>query len=97
MDIRRFSQKYNCSLEKSALKWAEQAQCQMVHSYWDGIGENLYSIEGLQSTRASKMYAAEDAVSQWAIEIRRFGLKRDINEWTMNIGHATQVSLHLLT
>ncbi|KAK6043918.1 hypothetical protein COOONC_18577 [Cooperia oncophora] len=36
-------------------------------------------------------HEVKDAVLRWAIEIRRFGLKRDINEWTMNIGHATQI------
>ncbi|KAK6013833.1 SCP-like protein [Ostertagia ostertagi] len=41
--VRMYQLKYNCSLERSALNWAGQAQCQMIHSQWPGIGENLYA------------------------------------------------------
>ncbi|KAK6013356.1 hypothetical protein OSTOST_21357, partial [Ostertagia ostertagi] len=39
---RMYQLKYNCSLERSALKWAKVAKCEIVHSGWP-VGENLYS------------------------------------------------------
>ncbi|KAK6040152.1 SCP-like protein, partial [Cooperia oncophora] len=38
---RMYQLKYNCSLERSARKWVQQAQCQIVHSNWH-VGENIY-------------------------------------------------------
>ncbi|PIO65539.1 SCP-like protein [Teladorsagia circumcincta] len=83
--------KYNCSLERSALKYARIAQCAMIHSKWPGIGENLYA----SGSPRSFMYAANESASLWADELRKFGVEYDINEWTHDIGHATQVGLRL--
>ncbi|PIO57150.1 hypothetical protein TELCIR_21446, partial [Teladorsagia circumcincta] len=80
--------KYNCSLERSALKYARIAQCAMIHSKWPGIGENLYA----SGSPRSFMYAANESASLWADELRKFGVEYDINEWTHDIGHATQPS-----
>ncbi|KAK5967606.1 SCP domain-containing protein, partial [Trichostrongylus colubriformis] len=90
--VRMYQLKYNCSLEKSALKWARIAQCRMKHSQWEGLGENLYASGG----ELEFMDSVIQAVFLWADEVREFGVQKDIDEWTHEIGHATQVSSAIL-
>ncbi|KAK6010718.1 hypothetical protein OSTOST_24228 [Ostertagia ostertagi] len=33
----------------------------------------------------------QESVSLWADELRKYGVERDINEWTHQTGHATQI------
>ncbi|EYC38795.1 hypothetical protein Y032_0695g1604 [Ancylostoma ceylanicum] len=78
---------YNCSLEKSSLKWAHIAQCKMVHSKTKGIGENLYAA----GTRMPLEEASNQATWPWAEELSKFGML-DLTDWRGGQkGHASQM------
>ncbi|KAK6749988.1 hypothetical protein RB195_002160 [Necator americanus] len=78
--------KYNCSLEISSLKWANIAQCEMKHSTYPGVGENLFATSG----DVTQEEAADTATKPWADEIANYGISA-MNEYRSAIGHATQV------
>ncbi|EPB75066.1 SCP-like protein [Ancylostoma ceylanicum] len=80
-------QKYDCSLEQTAMKWANHSQCQMKRSDYD-VGENLYVVGG--NTSESLEHAAESAIASWADEISQVGINFQLNI-TPNILHAAQV------
>ncbi|ETN75863.1 hypothetical protein NECAME_03636 [Necator americanus] len=82
-------QKYNCSLEISSLKWANIAQCEMKHSTYPGVGENLFATSG----DVTQEEAADTATKPWADEIANYGISA-MNEYRSAIGHATQRKLH---
>ncbi|PIO69904.1 SCP-like protein [Teladorsagia circumcincta] len=83
--------KYNCSLEKSALEWAQQAQCGRVHSKDLHVGENMYRVSSYGSyLDKSFSEVAKQATEKWSTEIKKNGAS-SIDEWNKSIGHATQV------
>ncbi|ETN68351.1 SCP-like protein [Necator americanus] len=77
--------KYNCSLEKSSLKWANTVQCEMKHSDYP-VGENLFATTG----KVTQEEAADMATKPLADEIAEYGMSA-LNEYRDEIGHATQV------
>ncbi|CAJ0601030.1 unnamed protein product [Cylicocyclus nassatus] len=86
---RMYKLKYNCSLENTAVKWAIETKCKMVHTKGASYGENLFLAWG--DTRPNRSdYAAAAAPSSWSEEIRKFGIST-LDEWRFEIGHATQI------
>ncbi|EYC35863.1 hypothetical protein Y032_0967g3238 [Ancylostoma ceylanicum] len=97
--------KYNCSLEQTAMKWANQAQCQMTHSDYD-VGENLYAVSGTSTSLESAAEVRsnltvspnslddksfhQSATEPWVEEINQFGISSALTQ-RPGIGHATQV------
>ncbi|CAJ0601519.1 unnamed protein product [Cylicocyclus nassatus] len=81
--------KYNCSLERSALKYAYIAQGKMIHSHWKGLGENLWAI----SVKITHERAAERATKSWGDEITNHGMGK-LSDSNQKIGHATQILWH---
>ncbi|EYC35864.1 hypothetical protein Y032_0967g3238 [Ancylostoma ceylanicum] len=96
--------KYNCSLEQTAMKWANQAQCQMTHSDYD-VGENLYAVSGTSTSLESAAEVRsnltvspnslddksfhQSATEPWVEEINQFGISSALTQ-RPGIGHATQ-------
>ncbi|PIO74880.1 SCP-like protein [Teladorsagia circumcincta] len=80
---RMYQLKYNCSLEKSALKWSKIALCDIRHSDW-GVGENLYV------TDADNMALARGSVKKWVREIKDWGAK-SVMDFRAATAHASQI------
>ncbi|EYB89554.1 hypothetical protein Y032_0230g2959 [Ancylostoma ceylanicum] len=79
---------YNCSLEISALNWANHVQCAIIASNKEDVGENLFEV----NIAIPLKEAAENATKLWAEGISNHGISSLIRpKDDDHIGSGTQV------